>query len=107
MKRTYTSPPLLKGILYVLLVSQLWISVVSYCQSVTDSSSEYIELTNTLEKDYPEEFDTEEKDNKIRFDLLSLSYDVSFSSIIISDFEEYYFILYPEIVTPPPKQFFS
>ena len=98
---TYQS--FLKSILYLLLVGQLWVNVLSYCCWMIDSESERIELCSSVDNESEEEDNKKEKDDWYRADLHAPKFEISISVVKILHLECFPSNHHPEITTPPPE----
>ena len=98
-----TYRPYLAGIVYILLISQLWVNTVTYCHWMTDSKSELIQLFGSEEGESEGEIDKKEKDDTFRIDLSNLNHHESASTLLAFHPERHHFADLLEIVTPPPE----
>lgn len=106
MKEIITYQPLLKGIIYALLVGQLWVNVISHCEWMIDSNSELIELCLSENSKSEEKNDKKEKDDKINDHLFALKFGLALSLERTSPSEDFASLHNLEIPIPPPKPFY-
>ena len=92
------------SIVYLLLISQLWVYSDTYCHWMIDSESDLIELCKTGDSETEEENKKEKKD-KIRIDLHSVKFENFVSTNVILHAEYFLSLHHPEITTPPPEFF--
>ena len=98
----------LQGILYVLLISQLWTNAISHCYWLVGADSDLIEYyssedSESEKEEEKKEKEEEEKKDRFQSDLFApilghkvLNARFLYSIALLS-------IHHPEIATPPPK----
>ncbi len=89
----------------MLLVNQLLVTTISYCNWLIDS--ELIELCSSNDSEQEGETDKKEKINKQRVNLFFPNLEDLNSIVKFPHLDDFSFIHHPEIITPPPKFFSS
>ena len=108
LKQFFTYQHLLKSIIFLLLVGQLWSNVASLSHWVMDSEFELIELCDLEESESEEkEFDEKKKGDKFRDNLFVLEFNISASLMKISLSKDFSSIHQSKPPTPPPEFFLS
>lgn len=103
MKKIHTYQSYLKGIVYFLLCSQLWVTGLQYSSWMHNGESDLIELAGSEDFEYEKEENKKEKEHKVRSDL-HLS-EIFKGALANKEFylRQYISIHHPEITTPPPE----
>ena len=101
MKRITIYQPLLRGIIYLLLIGQCLVGTAPLCYLVIDFEPEFVECYHS------EDGELEKEKNKNEFS--SPSYILKYGALIsqecllfLIDFQP---LFYPNIITPPPEPF--
>jgi len=99
---------LLKSIVYLLLIGQIWTNTVSHCHWMFDCEIELTECTNEEKEGESEKENKKEKDNKLRLDFLHHNQEIaaSLATANILHLRKYLLATHQEIPTPPPERFF-
>ena len=102
MKQILTYRFFLKGIVFLLLIGQLWTNVGLYCNWFQDAPSEFMELCSSEDSE-SEEKTKKEKDHKFKIELYASMFDVSIAALRFSHSVDFQSLEHPEITTPPPE----
>lgn len=112
MNKIFSYQSFLKSAILIVFIGQLCTNVISYCHWALDIDSETIELVymddmESEEEEKEEKKEKEEKEDKVQMDILFSRFEGLSSIAKALNGLDAFSVHHPEIVTPPPKYFFS
>ena len=104
MKSTFTYHVFAQGIIYIMLIGQLWVNVATYCHWIVNDEVELIELYSSNDSESEDETEKDEKEEKIRTDRFTPDF-----FLLIHNHNSFLHVANTsthqvEVTTPPPEQ---